>query len=209
MPAAGINLTAIPVGGKTWTVVTPGTVCHSPPCTLSHDGDPPGKKRKTPDGGAEDAVTGAKVFVLPSGSVPINSHITQMVDTIKPLICQLVEEANLVSGWWGNRWNRADDWWHKEKSLSFISFVFQLLEVATTHISNVYHAVSQSLSSFKSVEMDRLIPLNSVPDVHVILEINSSVITATPYYLSISCMLSWDMYYNLSSLQCWYYHFWF
>lgn len=63
---------------------------------LSHDGDPPGKKRKMPDG-AEDAVTGAKVFVLPSGSVPINSHITQMVDTIKPLICQLVEEANLVS----------------------------------------------------------------------------------------------------------------
>lgn len=61
----------------------------------SHDGDPPGKKRKMSDG-TEDAVTGAKVFVLPSGSVPINPHITLMVDTIKPLICQLVEEANLV-----------------------------------------------------------------------------------------------------------------
>lgn len=62
----------------------------------SHDEDPPGKKRKMGDGSVEDAVTGAKVFVLPMGSVPINPHITKMVDTIKPLICQLVEEANLV-----------------------------------------------------------------------------------------------------------------
>ncbi|XP_069941504.1 proteasome activator complex subunit 3 [Cherax quadricarinatus] len=64
----------------------------------NHDGDPPGKKRKMSDV-TEDAVTGAKVFVLPSGSVPINPHITLMVDTIKPLICQLVEEANLLKMW--------------------------------------------------------------------------------------------------------------
>ncbi|XP_064111354.1 proteasome activator complex subunit 3-like isoform X1 [Macrobrachium nipponense] len=62
------------------------------------DGDPPGKKRKMSEG-TEDAVTGAKVFVLPSGSVSINPHITSMVDTIKPLIRQLVEEANLLKMW--------------------------------------------------------------------------------------------------------------
>ncbi|XP_063614041.1 proteasome activator complex subunit 3-like isoform X2 [Penaeus indicus] len=64
----------------------------------NHDGDPPAKKRKAVDG-TEEAVMGAKVFILPSGSVPINSHITLMVDTIKPLIRQLVEEANLLKMW--------------------------------------------------------------------------------------------------------------
>jgi len=65
----------------------------------SHDGDPPGgKKRKMSDNG-EAEVSGTKVMVLPSGSVPINPHITQMVDTIKPLIRTLVEEANLLKMW--------------------------------------------------------------------------------------------------------------
>jgi len=61
------------------------------------DGDPPGKKRKISDNGEE--VSGTKVMVLPSGSVPINPHITEMVDIIKPLIRTLVEEANLLKMW--------------------------------------------------------------------------------------------------------------
>ncbi|CAL4122344.1 unnamed protein product [Meganyctiphanes norvegica] len=64
----------------------------------SHDGDPPGgKKRKMSDNGED--VSGTKVMVLPSGSVPINPHITEMVDIIKPLIRTLVEEANLLKMW--------------------------------------------------------------------------------------------------------------
>lgn len=64
----------------------------------NHDGDPPGKKRKIGEN-TDEAMMGSKVFVLPSGSVPINAHITLMVDTIKPLIRQLVEEANLLKMW--------------------------------------------------------------------------------------------------------------
>ena len=41
-------------------------------------------------------VVGSKVFHIPSGKVSINPYITQMVDTIKPIIRTLVEEANLV-----------------------------------------------------------------------------------------------------------------
>lgn len=66
---------------------------------VSGDGDPPGKKRKMDGAKEEDGISGSKVFVLPSGSVPINPHITQMVDTIKPLLRQLVEEANLLKMW--------------------------------------------------------------------------------------------------------------
>lgn len=63
----------------------------------NHDGDPPGKKRRLEEGMEE--VTGSKVLILPSGTVPINKHITEMVDTIKPLIRRLVEEANLLKIW--------------------------------------------------------------------------------------------------------------
>ena len=36
-------------------------------------------------------------MVLPSGSVPCNSQIRQMIKVVKPYIWQLVEDANLVS----------------------------------------------------------------------------------------------------------------
>ncbi|XP_018018041.1 proteasome activator complex subunit 3-like [Hyalella azteca] len=45
----------------------------------------------------EEQVSGCKVYLLPLGTVPINTIITNMVDTIKPFIRDLVEEANLVA----------------------------------------------------------------------------------------------------------------
>lgn len=36
-------------------------------------------------------------MVLPSGTVPCNSHIKQMIKIVKPYIWNLVEDANLVS----------------------------------------------------------------------------------------------------------------
>jgi len=38
-------------------------------------------------------------MVLPSGSVPCNSHIRQMIKVVKPYIWQLVEDANLLKMW--------------------------------------------------------------------------------------------------------------
>ncbi|KAF2348570.1 Proteasome activator pa28 N-terminal domain [Trinorchestia longiramus] len=56
------------------------------------------KKRCREEDTEEVEVSGCKVYVLPLGAVPINSTITSMVDTIKPFIRDLVEEANLVGG---------------------------------------------------------------------------------------------------------------
>ncbi|MCL4121352.1 UNVERIFIED_CONTAM: hypothetical protein GTU68_016910, partial [Idotea baltica] len=65
----------------------------------NHDGDPPGKKRKTSKEDEADKVEGSKVYVIPSGLVAINTYITEMVDLIKPIIRTLVEEANLLKMW--------------------------------------------------------------------------------------------------------------
>lgn len=50
------------------------------------------KKRKL-----EKEVDGTPVLVLPTGMVPCNSHIRQMIKIVKPYIWHLVEDANLVS----------------------------------------------------------------------------------------------------------------
>lgn len=43
--------------------------------------------------------SGTPVLSLPFGSVPINTVVTDLVDTIKPLIRELVDEANLLKMW--------------------------------------------------------------------------------------------------------------
>ena len=43
-----------------------------------------------------DGLTGTKVLVLPNGVAPCNKHVVELIETVKPLIRQLVEDANLV-----------------------------------------------------------------------------------------------------------------
>lgn len=40
---------------------------------------------------------GSRVLVLPFGVAPCNEHIVELIDIVKPLIRQLVEDTNLVS----------------------------------------------------------------------------------------------------------------
>lgn len=47
--------------------------------------------------GDDEKLSGCKVWVLPNGISPCNKHITELVDIVKPLIRELVEDANLVS----------------------------------------------------------------------------------------------------------------
>ena len=53
------------------------------------------KKRKTDDGDVAD-VSGSKVYVLPYGSVPCNSHIKEVTAIVKPLFIAMMEHINTV-----------------------------------------------------------------------------------------------------------------
>lgn len=55
------------------------------------------KKRKHSDieNDASD-ISGTKVLILANGLAPCNKHIVEMIAVVKPLIRQLVEDANLV-----------------------------------------------------------------------------------------------------------------
>jgi proteasome activator subunit 3 (PA28 gamma) len=56
-----------------------------------------GKKRKYDNCvDSEREVPGTKVMALPSGTVPCNKHLCNVVGTVKPHIRQLIEDANLV-----------------------------------------------------------------------------------------------------------------
>ncbi|CAG0901610.1 unnamed protein product [Darwinula stevensoni] len=44
-------------------------------------------------------VPGTNVYVLPCGTVPANDEIVQMINVVKPLVRQLVEDANLLKIW--------------------------------------------------------------------------------------------------------------
>lgn len=69
--------------------------------TINHDESESNASKKrciSPEEGSEGMV-GTKVFLLPLGSVPINVTITEMIDTIKPFIRNLVEESNLLKMW--------------------------------------------------------------------------------------------------------------
>jgi proteasome activator subunit 3 (PA28 gamma) len=46
---------------------------------------------------SESEVPGTKVMALPTGTVPCNKHLCDVVAVVKPHIRQLIEDANLVS----------------------------------------------------------------------------------------------------------------
>ncbi|KAG9508599.1 Proteasome activator complex subunit 3 [Fragariocoptes setiger] len=46
-----------------------------------------------------DSQTGTKVLVLPNGVVPSNKFIIDLIDEVKPLIRELVEDANMLKMW--------------------------------------------------------------------------------------------------------------
>lgn len=60
----------------------------------NNHGESDNKKRKL-----ETDVIGTPVMALPSGTVPCNSHIRQMIKIVKPYIWHLVEDANLLKMW--------------------------------------------------------------------------------------------------------------
>jgi len=61
------------------------------------DGDPqPSAKRARVE---IDNVTGTKVMALPSGSVKCNAPITDLIQVVKPIIRELVEDSNMLKMW--------------------------------------------------------------------------------------------------------------
>jgi len=62
------------------------------------DGDLPSKKRKYSAIDC-DGMSGTKVLVLPNGIAPCNKHVVELIELVKPLIRQLVEDANLLKMW--------------------------------------------------------------------------------------------------------------
>ncbi|XP_061402890.1 proteasome activator complex subunit 3-like [Musca vetustissima] len=48
---------------------------------------------------AADAVVGTKVMYLPTGSVPCNTPLCEMIKVVKPIIRKLVEDSNLLKMW--------------------------------------------------------------------------------------------------------------
>lgn len=60
----------------------------------SHTDLPPLKKKKLDNSVSQD---GSKVMILPSGSVPTNKNLVDLIEEVKPHIRKLVEDSNLVS----------------------------------------------------------------------------------------------------------------
>lgn len=59
----------------------------------SHDDDAPAAKRIKLGNSVAD---GTKVMALPTGSVPCNKHLLDVVQVVKPHIRRLLEDSNLV-----------------------------------------------------------------------------------------------------------------
>ncbi|KAM9426696.1 proteasome activator complex subunit 3 isoform 2-T2 [Pholidichthys leucotaenia] len=65
-----------------------------------HDGlEANAKKRKLEDGGAEDLVSGTKVFVMPGGMMKSNTNLVDLIEKVKPEIRTLIEKCNTVKMW--------------------------------------------------------------------------------------------------------------
>ncbi|CAH1977112.1 unnamed protein product [Acanthoscelides obtectus] len=62
----------------------------------SHTDLPPAKKTKLDERISD---VGTKVMILPSGSVPTNKHLVDLVEQVKPHIRRLVEDSNLMKMW--------------------------------------------------------------------------------------------------------------
>lgn len=56
---------------------------------------PPAKRARV----EVDNVTGTKVMSLPSGSVKCNEPITELIQVVKPIIRELVEDSNMLKMW--------------------------------------------------------------------------------------------------------------
>lgn len=59
------------------------------------DGQPPTKRPRV----EIDGVTGTKVMALPSGSVKCNEPISELIEVVKPIIRELVEDSNMLKMW--------------------------------------------------------------------------------------------------------------
>jgi len=66
------------------------------PILLTPDSETPPAKRARVE---TDNVTGTKVMALPSGSVKCNYHISDLIQIVKPIIRELVEDSNVLKMW--------------------------------------------------------------------------------------------------------------
>jgi proteasome activator subunit 3 (PA28 gamma) len=71
----------------------------NPVCVDSHVVEQPASKKWKYDNcvDSEREVPGTKVMALPTGTVPCNKQLCDVVGVVKPHIRQLIEDANLVS----------------------------------------------------------------------------------------------------------------
>jgi len=67
------------------------------PILLNHTDLPPAKKTKYDN--SISSQDGTKVVILPTGSVPTNKHLVDLVESVKPHIRKLVEDSNLLKMW--------------------------------------------------------------------------------------------------------------
>ncbi|KAH8374148.1 proteasome activator complex subunit 3 [Drosophila serrata] len=63
--------------------------------TATEDGDHPPTKRARND----VLISGVPVLALPSGTVPCNKPLCDMIKVVKPIIRKLVEDSNLLKMW--------------------------------------------------------------------------------------------------------------
>lgn len=66
------------------------------PIILNHSEDGPATKKLKVDNNVEET-SGTKVMALPTGPVPCNEPLCDLIHIVKPYIRQLLEDSNLVS----------------------------------------------------------------------------------------------------------------
>ncbi|XP_015509210.1 proteasome activator complex subunit 3 isoform X2 [Neodiprion pinetum] len=70
------------------------------PISLNHSDDGPATKKLKLENNLNDIeASGTKVMVLPSGPVPCNKPLCELIRIAKPYIRQLVEDSNLLKMW--------------------------------------------------------------------------------------------------------------
>ncbi|KAG8236760.1 hypothetical protein J437_LFUL015825 [Ladona fulva] len=65
------------------------------PVLLNSHAEPPVNKKWKYENATDD-IPGTKVMALPTGLIPCNKHMCELVHILKPHIRQLVEDANLI-----------------------------------------------------------------------------------------------------------------
>ncbi|ELU10146.1 hypothetical protein CAPTEDRAFT_149100 [Capitella teleta] len=70
------------------------------PVILDNDGAPLSKKRRKSETNNDAVVVqGTPVHILPNGKAPCNKYISELCAIIKPLIRELIDQANLIKMW--------------------------------------------------------------------------------------------------------------